>query len=119
MDICSETFWNVFFVFDIMQELIYEEINPRGYECAPDAVKLETLLHCGSFYEVYSGIVQKLEGCKPGTAVVVKKNQSKTISFLIPYNQELTYLTEAVICQLGHTKLISWPLEPTAPVFDF
>ena len=57
------------------QEIVYEEINPKGLECGPDAVKLHTLLHSGSFYEVYSGTVGKLKGCTQGTEVVVKRNK--------------------------------------------
>ena len=55
------------------QAITYEELNPRGYECGPEAVQLQTLVHCGDFHEVHLGAVNKLKTCKTGTAVVVKK----------------------------------------------
>ena len=55
----------------------YEEINPGGYECGSEAVKLQTLLHCGQFYEVFFGKVQKLERCTANTEVMVKRNRGK------------------------------------------
>lgn len=52
----------------------YEEVKLEGYECSPNAITTDSLIHRGTFYEVYIGIVHKLENYRPGQHVVVKKN---------------------------------------------
>lgn len=62
------------------QEVIYEEVRVKGRECSPDAVTLDSLLGCGSFHEVYTGTVTKLEGVKLGTRVMVGRSKGQYVS---------------------------------------
>lgn len=65
-----------------MQEVIYEEIISKVVDCEPNAIKLSSLLHRGTFCEVHIGIARTIQGLTSGTMVAVKKNKGKLFLIL-------------------------------------
>ena len=51
-------------------------------ECNPREVAIKDLLCCGSFYNIYSGLLRNLSGIGPETEVVIKKNKGEFIAVL-------------------------------------